>query len=189
MKGKLWADICLPDETGEEPLCFIFEGKENSLLYVQVPILGSFSSVVGRHLQESIFLILMVLGMLGMGIVAVIVFLYARHRQMMEKRFLNVAFFLILCSLWCIFDSGLYQMYGRQSAAGTLISFYAFMLMSIPMLRFVQNTVHKEVQWIPQIWVFLFYGNTILQGILNILFQISFIHLLFMTPLFLFSSI
>ncbi len=28
MKGKLWADICLPDETGEEPLCFIFEGKE-----------------------------------------------------------------------------------------------------------------------------------------------------------------
>ena len=122
MKGKLWADICLPDETGEEPLCFIFEGKENSLLYVQAPILGSFSSVVGHHLQESIFLILMVLGMLGMGIVAVIVFLYARHRQMLEKRFLNVAFFLILCSLWCIFDSGLYQMYGRQNAAGTLIS-------------------------------------------------------------------
>ncbi|MFQ9393910.1 MAG: hypothetical protein ACLR2E_07075 [Lachnospiraceae bacterium] len=99
-----------------------------------------------------------------MGIVAVIVFLYARHRQMMEKRFLNVAFFLILCSLWCIFDSGLYQMYGRQSAAGTLISFYAFMLMSIPMLRFVQNTVRSEVRWIPQIWVFLLYGNTIFAG-------------------------
>ena len=56
-------------------------------------------------------------------------------------------------------------MYGRQSAAGTLISFYAFMLLSIPMLRFVQNTVRSEVQWIPQIWMFLFYGNTILQGI------------------------
>ena len=189
MKGKLWADICLPDETGEEPLCFIFEGKENSLLYVQAPILGSFSSVIRHHLQASIFLILMVLGMLGMGIVAVIVFLYARHRQMMEKRFLNVAFFLILCSLWCIFDSGLYQMYGRQSAAGTLISFYAFMLMSIPILRFVQNTVRSEVRWIPQIWVFLFYGNAILQGILNLLFQIPFIQMLFLTHLFLFTGV
>ena len=189
MKGKLWADICLPDETGEEPLCFIFEGKENSLLYVEAPILGSFSSVARHHLQASIFLILMVLGMLGMGIVAVIVFLYARHRQMMEKRFLNVAFFLILCSLWCIFDSGLYQMYGRQSAAGTLISFYAFMLMSIPMLRFVQNTVRSEVRWIPQIWVFLLYGNTILQGILNLLFQIPFIHMLFLTHLLLFTGV
>ena len=80
-------------------------------------------------------------------------------------------------------------MYGRQSAAGTLISFYAFMLMSIPMLRFVQNTVRSEVRWIPQIWVFLLYGNTILQGILNLLFQIPFIHMLFLTHLLLFTGV
>ena len=83
-----------------------FQRKRNSLLYVEAPILGSFSSVARHHLQASIFLILMVLGMLGMGIVAVIVFLYARHRQMMEKRFLNVAFFfVILCAVYGVFST------------------------------------------------------------------------------------
>ena len=98
----------------------------------------------------------MILGMTGLGIVSVIVFLYTRHRQIVEKRFLNVALFLILCSLWCIFDSGIYQMYGSQNAAGTLISFYAFMTMPVPMLLFVQNTVSESVRWIPQAGFFFF---------------------------------
>ena len=37
-----------------------------------------------------------------------------------------------------------------------LVSFYAFMLMSVPMLHFIQNTVSKENQWIPEILDFTF---------------------------------
>lgn len=36
-------------------------------------------------------------------------------------------------------------MYGKHSAAGSLVSFYAFMLMSVPMLHFIQNTVSKSM--------------------------------------------
>ena len=39
MKGKLWADACLSDKTGQEPLCLIFRGRQNSRLYVQVPLI------------------------------------------------------------------------------------------------------------------------------------------------------
>ena len=86
--------------------------------------------------------------------------------------------------LWCIFDSGIYQMYGSQNAAGTLISFYAFMTMPVLMLLFVQNTVSESVRWIPQVWIFLLYANAVLQGFLYFLFRIPFIDMLFITHLF-----
>lgn len=189
MKGKIWADISLPEKIGQEVLSISYETKKNARLYVYAPMIGEFCSVFRQHLLESIFSILMILGMTGLGIVSVIVFLYTRHRQIVEKRFLNVALFLILCSLWCIFDSGIYQMYGSQNAAGTLISFYAFMTMPVPMLLFVQNTVSESVRWIPQVWIFLLYANAVLQGFLYFLFRIPFIDMLFITHLLLFTGV
>lgn len=189
MKGKIWADISLPEKIGQEVLSISYETKKNARLYVYAPMIGEFCFLFRQHLLESIFSILMILGMTGLGIVSVIVFLYTRHRQIVEKRFLNVALFLILCSLWCIFDLGIYQMYGSQNAAGTLISFYAFMTMPVPMLLFVQNAVSESVRWIPQVWIFLLYANAVLQGFLYFLFRIPFIDMLFITHLLLFTGV
>lgn len=189
MKGKIWADISLPEKIGQEVLSISYETKKNARLYVYAPMIGEFCSVFRQHLLGSIFSILVVLGMTGLGLVSVIVFFYTRYRQIVEKRFLNVALFLLLCSLWCILDSGIYQMYGSQSAAGTLVSFYAFMTMSVPMLLFIQNTVSESVRWIPQVWIFLLYANAVLQGILHLLFKIPFIHMLYITQLLLFTGV
>ena len=189
MKGKIWADISLPEKIGQEVLSISYETKKNARLYVYAPMIGEFCFIFRQHLLGSFFSILMILGMTGLGLVSVIVFLYTRHRQIAEKRFLNVALFLILCSLWCIFDSGIYQMYGSQNAAGTLISFYAFMTMPVPMLLFVQNTVSESVRWIPQVWIFLLYANAVLQGFLYFLFRIPFIDMLFITHLLLFTGV
>ena len=189
MKGKIWADISLPEKIGQEVLSISYETKKNARLYVYAPMIGEFCFIFRQHLLGSFFSILMILGMTGLGIVSVIVFLYTRHRQIVEKKFLNVALFLILCSLWCIFDSGIYQMYGSQNAAGTLISFYAFMTMPVPMLLFVQNTVSESVRWIPQVWIFLLYANAVLQGFLYFLFRIPFIDMLFITHLLLFTGV
>jgi diguanylate cyclase (GGDEF)-like protein len=189
MKGKIWADISLPEKIGQEVLSISYETKKNARLYVYAPMIGEFCFIFRQHLLGSFFSILMILGMIGLGLVSVIVFLYTRHRQIVEKRFLNVALFLILCSLWCIFDSGIYQMYGSQNAAGTLISFYAFMTMPVPMLLFVQNTVSESVRWIPQVWIFLLYANAVLQGFLYFLFRIPFIDMLFITHLLLFTGV
>lgn len=189
MKGKIWADISLPEKIGQEVLSISYETKKNARLYVYAPMIGEFCSVFRQHLLGSIFSILVVLGMTGLGLVSVIAFFYTRYRQIVEKRFLNVALFLLLCSLWCILDSGIYQMYGSQSAAGTLVSFYAFMTMSVPMLLFIQNTVSESVRWIPQVWIFLLYANAVLQGILHLLFKIPFIHMLYITHLLLFTGV
>ena len=70
-----------------------------------------------------------------------------------------------------------------------VLSFYAFILISVPMLWFVQNTISEKVRWVPQVWIFLLYGNAILQGILNILFHIPFVYMLFLTHIMLFSGV
>ena len=99
MKGKIWADISLLEKIGQEVLSISYETKKNARLYVYAPMIGEFCSVFRQHLLGSIFSILVVLGMTGLGIVSVIVFFYTRYRQIVEKRFLNVALFLLLCSL------------------------------------------------------------------------------------------
>ena len=99
MKGKIWADISLPEKIGQEVLSISHETKKNARLYVYAPMIGEFCFIFRQHLLESFFSILMILGMTGLGLVSVIVFLYTRHRQIVEKRFLNAALFLILCSL------------------------------------------------------------------------------------------
>ena len=189
MKGKMWADVRLPEEMGQEPLCFIYEGTAGRSLDIQVPILGSFSAIIVRHLQASAFSILMIISMLGLGIVAVSIFLYTRHRQLVEKRFVNVAVFLIICSLWCILDSGIYQMYGKHSAAGSLVSFYAFMLMSVPMVHFVKNTLKFEKYKVLDVINLLFYANALIQGILNKCLKIHMVHMLFVTHVLLFIAV
>lgn len=63
MKGKIWADISLPEEIGQEVLSISYIGKKNSELYVQTPIVGDFCSVIRQHLLGAIFSILVILGM------------------------------------------------------------------------------------------------------------------------------
>lgn len=189
MRGKMWADVWLTEDTGTEPFCLIYESNNRASLYIQAPVLGSFPAVTQKHFQESVFSFLMILGMWGTGIVSAIVFWYMKAHHIVEKRFLDASLFMFICGLWCYLDSGFYQMYGEHGAVGMVLSFYAFILMSVPMLWFVQNTISEKVRWVPQVWIFLLYGNAILQGILNILFHIPFVHMLFLTHIMLFSGV
>lgn len=189
MRGKMWADVWLTEDTGTEPFCLIYESNNRASLYIQAPVLGSFPAVTQKHFQESVFSFLMILGMWGTGIVSAIVFWYMKAHHIVEKRFLDASLFMFICGLWCYLDSGFYQMYGEHGAVGMVLSFYAFILMSVPMLWFVQDTISEKVRWVPQVWIFLLYGNAILQGILNILFHIPFVHMLFLTHIMLFSGV
>ena len=67
MKGKIWADISLPEKIGQEVLSISYETKKNARLYVYAPMIGEFCSVFRQHLLGSIFSILVVLGMTGLG--------------------------------------------------------------------------------------------------------------------------
>ena len=173
MKGRLWADAELPDNIGR----------------FDAPLLGSVRSITGHHIQTSLFSLVMMLAMVILAVLALLIFCYMSSRGIHERRFLDVAVFLLLCSLWCLTDSALYQIYGRDTATGSVVSFYAFMLMSIPMVHFVRNTVSGRQQLVPDICIALFCANVLAQGAAYRLFGIRFIDMLPLTHLLLTAGV
>ena len=83
----------------------------------------------------------------------------------------------------------IYQIYGRDTAAGSVVSFYAFMLMSIPMVHFVRNTISGRRRLVPDICIALFCANALAQGAAYRLFGIRFIDMLPLTHLLLAASV
>ncbi len=189
MKGKLWADIELPTHIENSTLTITYSNITDSSITISAPTIGSLEKVAGSHLQNSIFSIMMTLAMLNLGIIAIIIYLYMKSKNIYERRFFDVGLFLFACSLWCMTDSGLYQIYGSNTSVGSLISFYAFMLMSIPMLHFIQDTVSLQYKKIPIFWIIVLYANAFIQGIVYLLFHIDFIYMLSITHVLLFVGV
>ena len=189
MKGRLWADTELPDSIGEQTLSLTLTPLSGRAVALDAPVLGSVAAVTGRHIQSSLFSIGMMLAMLVLAVLALLIFFYMSWNGIRELRFLDTAVFLLLCSLWCLTDSGLYQIYGRDTAAGSVISFYAFMTMSVPMVHFVRNTVSGRLRLVPDVCIALFCANALAQGAAYRLFGVPFIAMLPLTHLLLTAGV
>lgn len=189
MKGRLWADAQLPDDISGQTLSLTFTGLPGRACRIDAPVLGSVAAVTGRHIQSSLFSIGMMLAMLVLAVLALLIFFYMSWNGIRELRFLDTAVFLLLCSLWCLTDSGLYQIYGRDTAAGSVISFYAFMTMSIPMVHFVRNTVSGRLHIVPDVCIALLCANALAQGAAYRLLGVPFIDMLPLTHLLLTASV
>ena len=183
MKGRLWADAELPENIGGQTLSLTFTQLSDRTDRFDAPLLGSVRSITGHHIQTSLFSLVMMLAMVILAVLALLIFCYMSSCGIRERRFLDVAVFLLLCSLWCLTDSALYQIYGRDTAAGSVVSFYAFMLMSIPMVHFVRNTISGRRRLVPDICIALFCANALAQGAAYRLFSIRFIDMLPLTHL------
>ena len=85
--------------------------------------------------------------------------------------------------------TGLYQIYGRDTAAGSVISFYAFMTMAIPMVHFVRNTVSGRLRLVPDVLIALLCVNALAQGAAYRLFGVPFIDMLPLTHLLLTAGV
>ena len=153
------------------------------------PVLGTAPAVTGHHIQSSLFSIGMMLAMLVLAVLALLIFFYMSFFGIRELRFLDVAVFLLLCSLWCLTDSALYQIYGRDGAAGSVISFYAFMTMPVPMVHFVRNTVSGRLRLVPDVCIALFCANALAQGAAYRLLGVPFIAMLPLTHLLLTAGV
>ena len=189
MKGRLWADTELPYGIGGQTLSLTFTELPGRMCRIDAPVLGSMPAVTGRHIQSSLFSAGMILVMLVLAVLALLIFLYMSFYGIRERRFLDTAVFLLLCSLWCLTDSGLYQLYGADTAAGSVVSFYAFMTMAIPMVHFVRNTVSGRLRLVPDVCIALLCINALAQGAAYRLFGVPFIDMLPLTHLLLTAGV
>ena len=188
MMGKLWAEVLLPEETGSAPLCLRFTDPD-AHMRLSAPVVGSASAVTGYHLRRLAVSAVLTLFMFAIGVLALVAFVYMGHKRLTESRFLDAAVFLLLCSLWSWTDSGLLQVYGSHVASWSMVSFFAFMLMSVPMLHFVANTVRPSLRRAPRVCAMLFAANALAQGVARLAFGVRLIDMLPVTHVLLAFSV
>ncbi len=188
MKSKLDCDVRLPN-VWEGALTLSFEDTENGKYDLPAIYIGTGDAVLKHHIVSNIMTIAIVLSMGVLSIISIIISICLRRINMKDRRFEEIAYFLILCGIWCITDSALGQNLSGMSPLVCYISFYAFMLFGIPMLHFIKNTGDMARHKILDVCICLFYANVILQSILRLQDVFEFIDMLFVTHFLLITAI
>ena len=145
MKSKLSCDARIPEHGKKGTVIkIIYQNGSNGSYQLDDILVGRGDVVMGFHVQQEIVGIVMIAIMFFLSFVALITGIYLKHFKLNSARFLNIAAFLALSGIWFLSDSALAQEYTSFPALTGMISFYAFMLMSVPMVHFVKNTLKFE---------------------------------------------
>ena len=149
----------------------VYQNGSNGIYDLDDILVGRGDVVMGFHVQQEIVGIVMIAIMFFLSFVALITGIYLKHFKLNSARFLNIAAFLALSGIWFLSDSALAQEYTSFPALTGMLSFYAFMLMSVPMVHFVKNTLAFEKHKVLDMINLLFYANALIQGILKQMFE------------------
>lgn len=185
MLRKLECRATLPEITESSELILRFQVPDSGVCEIQPVYEGSSEAILRYQLINAAPVLGIVLVMLMFSVLAMGIYSYLRYKQIPEKRFVSVGMFLLLCGIWCVTDSSLVQYMSGYSPAVNEISFYAFMLMSVPMIMFVQETEGMKKYRSISVLSALFYLNVILQSICTYLFGTDMIDMLLVTHILL----
>jgi len=189
MASKVNCTARLPQNFEGGTVSFIYHNIEDGLYQIPEICAGSGVAVLFYQWAKDAVTLMIVFVMAILGILTVCIAVYIKSMGVSEKRFVDIAAFLLLCVCWFLTDSSTAQMLGGSSPVIRYISFYAFMLLAVPMLHFVKDT--KGMEKYPVIgWITgAFYVNVIIQSILNYLGVFAFVDMLFMTHILLVGGI
>lgn len=185
MKRKLECRAQLPETKNDLQLILRYRAAQDGICEVKPVYIGSSEEVFSYQITNAAPVLGIVFVMFVLCTLALGIYIYLRHNGIREKRFISVGMFLLLCGIWCITDSSLIQYLGAYSPVINEISFYAFMLMTVPVIRFVQETEGMGKYRSVSVLQILFYLNVILQSICNYWLYISMIAMLVVTHILL----
>lgn len=189
MKMKYDCDVTLPKDFDGGTVAFCYTDNGSRTYRIADIYIGSKCAIIKNHMQKGSLTFFIAFSMLVLAIVVIGVSFYMKYLQLEDKRYVDVAVFLLICSIWCITDSSIIQQYGGYFSIICVTSFYAFMLFPIPILYFVRDTKGMEQYKILDVLVVLFYLNAILQGIFNYFGLFVFVDMLVVTHLLLIAGI
>lgn len=189
MAKKLDCDWVLPLETEGKTLALTYQDVDNGSFKIDDVTIGTSGYVMGRHLAESGFQFVNVFFMMILSVASMFVALCLKHIQMLDFRLVDVAVFLVICGVWSTTDSSLVQLLTGLNPVTNYISFFAFMLIPVPMLRFIRRTGEMARFKVLDGMVYACCINVIVQSALNYFFGIPMIAMLFITHTLLFASV
>lgn len=189
MKSKYVCDIPIPADIEVATLKVTFE-KEPTGKYTLSPFyIGTGSAVMWRHFMNTAAIIGVAFLFALLGMIAVGITIYLHFARIEQKRIFDTAMFLFICSVWFLTDTPLTQIQSGNAPVVCIISFYAFMLLAVPMLYFIKHTPGLEKYRVLDWLIRLFYCNAILQGVLHQALGIEFRDMLFATHLLLAAGV
>ena len=166
MRSKIHCDATLRDVNSGSILSITYYSNGAPELEMPPVYFGTSGDVLLDHIAAEGFTLALIALMLLCAIASMGVSVYLAMNHMLDKRFLDVMVFLILCSVWCFCDSGLARYMSRMSAGVEGISFYAFMTLGIPFSRLVTNTGSIKKRISMHLVTAGFFVNVVVQTIL-----------------------
>lgn len=188
MKSKLHCDGYFPTSYDGETVKIILFNTKDGIYHIPEIYIGTGNAILLNEIEASVFILVIAVIMLALSVFAIGTGIYLKKNRVYDVRFMNVASFLIVCSVWCITDAGVIQQYSENYALNSTISFFAFMVLAIPMLHFIKNTEYLKNHRFLEILNLLFYANAIVQGILKYLDVFEFVEMLWVTHVLLFTG-
>lgn len=181
MKSKQSCDAILPVSYAGEVLSFTYRTEGEERITISPVCIGSGGAVMLKHFVEEAVTLCIALLFFILSVISFGVGYYTYRSSIYDRRFVDVAFFLIVCSIWFITDSSIVQQQTGYAPVVCVISFYAFMLMAVPMLHFVQGTGNMGKYRVLDLLNLAFYLNAAGQSILHLWLGIDYVDMLFAT--------
>ena len=185
MKSKLSCDADIPTDFQGGTLSLTCQETSRGNFQLFQVYVGSGKAIMLKHLVDEAAILGIAFLFVILSIIAVGIACYIRFTGIPDPRFVDAALFLTLCSCWFITDSSLIQRIASCTPAVCVISFYAFMLLAIPMLYFVKNTGEMKKYRILDVLILIFSMNAAVQGVLNRFLGMEFVDMLFVTHILL----
>lgn len=178
MRSKIHCDATLRNLDSDSILSITYYRNGGPELEMPPVYFGTSGDVLLDHIAADGFTLALIALMMLCAIASMGVSVYLAMNHMLDKRFLDVMVFLVLCSIWCFCDSGLARYLSRMSAGVEGISFYAFMTLGIPFARFIANTGSIKKRISMHLVTAGFFVNVVVQTILWAVGAAEFIEML-----------
>lgn len=167
MSVKTYCNVKLPN-TSANTLTLHYQNTKDGVFQLDNIHVGNSGAIFREQSRENIANFLFIFAIFTFSITVIAIFLYFYKRKIYEWRLFNLATFLFLCGAWSVTDSSMSQLLsGNMSSILCYCSFYAFMLLSIPMIQFVRNFDRMKHYKIFDVLIAVFCINIILQSLLN----------------------
>lgn len=189
MRHQLDCRTQLPDHVGGKKLTCVYTNDGSNTFDIEPLYIGYSDAVLRHQLNSAGPTLLLVFAMLLVSMMAIVIHWYLKYKNVLEKRFLYAAAFLISCGIWCLTDTSLAQYVFHYSPDIVYVSFYTFMIFGIPMIHFIQATGNMQKYRILNIMLYLYYANILGQSILNLCGLFEMIDMLVITHVLLVVTI
>ena len=189
MASKVFCDVQLSGTPENETVSITYFNSDSEDYSLSSVLIGTEGRMFRHYIQSDMLNLIIVALMWILGLAAIFAFVYMRYCGQNDRRFADVSFFLLVCGIWCLTDSSLFNYIVNYDPAVNYISFYAFMLFPLPVVYFLKHTSGMEQYSRFYIAGDAFCLNVIIQSALHLLYHIEFVNMLFMTHILLFGGV